>query len=110
MLYSNQVDLAIIKASNTALTEDQANELVEEACLLASIDIRSAARQARETEFNIKAIDKHRAECQEIERQNSAEALHRANLGADRRQAQLKAAEDAQGPMRRRGIANNDLF
>lgn len=110
MILSDLVTAAFSKVANMNLPDEEAERIIADAATRAGVEVRGHCLQCRQREKDLQEIYRQREENQRIERENAAAALARANAGAEARQAVLKAAEDATGPSRRRGMANNDLF
>jgi hypothetical protein len=108
MLLSSLGDV-FARICNVGISDEVCEQMIEEAALKAAEEVRVQARQQRANEVERIRSDKEREAHQLRERQNMAELLAMANADAERRQAELKAAEDRNGPRRPYSLGRTDL-
>ncbi len=98
----NSLGDTIARVANCGISDEDCNQMIENACQKAADEVRTRLNQAREREIERVRSQKERDAFDKIEVKARAELLARANADAERRQAELKAFEDS-GQRRQRG-------
>jgi len=89
-----------VKVQNVNVSDEEVERLIEEAATLAADEVRSHARLLRQNEVNRMAEHHRQRGFQKGEAQNARDHHAREKPMAEARQAELKAAEDRNGPKR----------
>jgi len=85
---------------NAGLPDADAEKMIDDACQLAAAEVRQRLTHARKIELDNQALCRERQATQQAEALANQTRLESERQDGLRRQAELKAAEDRNGPRR----------